>query len=214
MSYQTRIKGPYPAEQDIAWFSVYLERPYEIVVNEEYYLYDMISIIGAIGGTMGLCIGLSFKDLARDLVSFLKQSWEKIAKLIKRRQTVEADWRFKKEDSFTLKGNNDCQETISEEMSEMTNAEMRAILKKLQTKMDKQQAELKQLRSRYDDQLIDIYIRLSGGIFKTERWPQQKEWETKMDRQQTELKQLLRKHDEKLIEMDIRLRECLGKDSD
>ena len=80
--------------------------------------------------------------------------------------------------------------------------------------MDKQQAELKQLRTRYDDQLIDIYIRLSGGIFKTEMWSQQKAWETTMDRQQTELKKLLRKHDERLIEMDIKLRACLGKDSD
>ena len=114
---------------------------------------------------------------------------------MKRKQTVEVERKFEKNDNFTLKRNNDCQETITEEMSEMTKAEMRAILKKLETKMDQQQAELKQLRRRYDDKLIDIYLRLSGGIFKTEMWSQQKEWETKMDKQQAQFKELKKRYD-------------------
>ena len=34
-----------------------------VAVKEEYVIYDMLQLIGAIGGTLGLCIGFSFKDV-------------------------------------------------------------------------------------------------------------------------------------------------------
>ena len=51
-------------------------------------------------------------------------------------------------------------------MSEMTKAEMRAILMKLETKMDRQQTELKQLLRKYDEKLIEIDIRLRACLGK------------------------------------------------
>ena len=88
VSYQTKTTGPYPTGQNMATFFVFLGYPYEIIVNEEYYLYDLISVISAIGGTMGLCIGFSFKDFAKDLMSYLTQGWEKVTQLMKTKQSV------------------------------------------------------------------------------------------------------------------------------
>ena len=51
-----------------------MQSPYEIEVNEEYLILDLIGVIGSIGGTLGLCIGLSFRDLFRDVGTFLLQS--------------------------------------------------------------------------------------------------------------------------------------------
>ena len=34
-----------------------------VAVKEEYVIYDMLQLIGAIGGTLGLCIGFSFKEV-------------------------------------------------------------------------------------------------------------------------------------------------------
>ena len=34
-----------------------------VAVKEEYVIYDMLQLIGAVGGTLGLCIGFSFKEV-------------------------------------------------------------------------------------------------------------------------------------------------------
>ena len=51
-----------------------MQSPYEIEVNEEYVILDLIGVVGSIGGTLGLCIGFSFRDLFRDVGTFLLQS--------------------------------------------------------------------------------------------------------------------------------------------
>ena len=38
-----------------------------LIVKEEYLIYDILALIGAVGGTMGICIGVSFADLFRYL---------------------------------------------------------------------------------------------------------------------------------------------------
>ena len=38
-----------------------------LIVKEEYLIYDILALIGAVGGTMGICIGMSFADLFRYL---------------------------------------------------------------------------------------------------------------------------------------------------
>ena len=43
-----------------------------MTANEEYLIYDLVAMIGAIGGTLGLCIGISLKDMARVLLRFLE----------------------------------------------------------------------------------------------------------------------------------------------
>ena len=55
-------------------FEMVYATPARVNVKEEYLIYDMVSMIGAIGGTMGLCIGFSFKDCARWGLSYVEQS--------------------------------------------------------------------------------------------------------------------------------------------
>ena len=42
-------------------------------VQEEYMIYDLISMIGAIGGTMGICVGFSFNDFMDVLARYLEK---------------------------------------------------------------------------------------------------------------------------------------------
>ena len=49
-------KNIYTMELDYVFSS-----PEVVTVNEEYLIYDLISMIGSIGGSLGLCIGFSFK---------------------------------------------------------------------------------------------------------------------------------------------------------
>ena len=38
-------------------------------VYEEYYIYDAISMVGSVGGTLGMCIGFSFTGLISSLMN-------------------------------------------------------------------------------------------------------------------------------------------------
>ena len=42
--------------------------PPRATVKEEYLIFDLVSVISAIGGTMGLCIGFSFRELSHFLL--------------------------------------------------------------------------------------------------------------------------------------------------
>ena len=65
----------YDWESDnVVKFEMVYATPVRVNVKEEYLIYDMVSMIGAIGGTMGLCIGFSFKDCARWGLSFVEKS--------------------------------------------------------------------------------------------------------------------------------------------
>ena len=44
--------------------------PTRVVVHQEYLLYDTISMIGAVGGILGLCIGFSFSDFFELISSY------------------------------------------------------------------------------------------------------------------------------------------------
>ena len=48
--------------------------PPRVKTFEEYLVYDMIAMISAIGGTMGLCIGFSFTEFARITIGFLEKA--------------------------------------------------------------------------------------------------------------------------------------------
>ena len=64
-SYQNR-------EKDEARFELWFTKPIKVKVKEEYLIYDFVSMIGAIGGTLGLCIGFSFLDLTRPLIGLTR----------------------------------------------------------------------------------------------------------------------------------------------
>ena len=53
-------------------FKVNFPNPPETVVKEEYLLFDLISMIGAVGGTLGLCIGFSFMEVAGSIMALLE----------------------------------------------------------------------------------------------------------------------------------------------
>ena len=48
--------------------------PPRVKTYEEYLVYDMIAMISAIGGTMGLCIGFSFTDFARTTLKLIEKA--------------------------------------------------------------------------------------------------------------------------------------------
>ena len=53
-------------------YMIDFQKPVRVTVKEEYLVFDLVSMISAIGGTMGLCIGFSFLDLARLCLEYLK----------------------------------------------------------------------------------------------------------------------------------------------
>ena len=59
--------------KDIMQFQIMFWPP-RVKTYEEYLVYDMIAMISAIGGTMGLCIGFSFTDFARITLKLIEKA--------------------------------------------------------------------------------------------------------------------------------------------
>ena len=60
-----------PESQDVTFWMGFTT-PAKQKVKEEYLIYDLVAMISSIGGTMGLCIGVSFKDLTRWIIGYIK----------------------------------------------------------------------------------------------------------------------------------------------
>ena len=58
-------------------FSYSIKAPATMVVNEEYLIYDLEGLVGSVGGTLGMFIGLSFINVITDVLNYLKQLLEK-----------------------------------------------------------------------------------------------------------------------------------------
>ena len=58
---------PVPVNQAIFMLQFAIKK---VSVNEEYLIYDAVAMVGAIGGTIGLCIGFSFSDLTSILLGY------------------------------------------------------------------------------------------------------------------------------------------------
>ena len=63
----TLTESLYPQSRhpDEVRFELLQTIPPRVTVKEEYLVYDLVSMIGAIGGTMGLCIGLTYNVVLR-----------------------------------------------------------------------------------------------------------------------------------------------------
>ena len=61
-------KNIYTMELDYVFSS-----PEVVTVNEEYLIYDLTSMIGSIGGSLGLCIGFSFSGLISSIFSTIQK---------------------------------------------------------------------------------------------------------------------------------------------
>ena len=56
--------------------SLFIAKPQKVTVHEEYLIYDLITVIGAIGGTFSLWTGISFKEIMISMLCNLKQMLE------------------------------------------------------------------------------------------------------------------------------------------
>ena len=59
-------------------FILRMGSPKMVTVHEEYLIYDLVSMIGAVGGTMGLCIGFSFDDFCSLILRYLELGYSKL----------------------------------------------------------------------------------------------------------------------------------------
>ena len=59
-------------ESTEAQFEFWFTKPSKVTVKEEYLIYDLVSMISAIGGTMSLCAGLNFLRLKSFLMQLCK----------------------------------------------------------------------------------------------------------------------------------------------
>ena len=55
-----------------AEFEIAFTKPPKVFEREEYLIYDMMTMIGALGGTLGLCVGFSFTDVAKLIFKYLE----------------------------------------------------------------------------------------------------------------------------------------------
>ena len=63
---------------NVARFGFIFAVPPLVIVKEEYVIYDAIAMIGAIGGTMGLCIGFSFMDCIGVVMNMIEKEIDKL----------------------------------------------------------------------------------------------------------------------------------------
>ena len=61
----------WPVKENELIFSIKFPYPPTVVVKEEYLIYDMVTLIGVIGGTLGLCIGLSLNDICTSVLRYM-----------------------------------------------------------------------------------------------------------------------------------------------
>ena len=72
------IGTAYSVPKNVAKFRLLLASPPWVTVNEEYVIYDTVAMIGAIGGTMGLCVGFSFMDCVGILFKLFEVGMDRI----------------------------------------------------------------------------------------------------------------------------------------
>ena len=60
-------------------------------IYEEYLVYDSISMIGSVGGTLGMCIGFSFTGLISPLINLLQQLMEFIKKKVTKQKIFKSN---------------------------------------------------------------------------------------------------------------------------
>ena len=86
LNFRIKQARTFPPKNGQTLFRVILDPP-KMVVNEEYLIYDMVAIVSAIGGTLGLCIGFSFTGYASTFLRF----FEKLLNKIRNNMALEED---------------------------------------------------------------------------------------------------------------------------
>ena len=63
-------------------FAYLFNLPEKVEVYEEYLIYDVIGMIGSIGGTLGMCIGFSFTNMVTIIINFIQYQLKKLSKKV------------------------------------------------------------------------------------------------------------------------------------
>ena len=73
-------------QSDQVVYDIVFATPVKVNVKEEYLIYDGVAMISAIGGTLGLCIGFSFYNLASFFTGWLEN---RLLSLVKREEKLD-----------------------------------------------------------------------------------------------------------------------------
>ena len=74
------------AKHNEVHISMSFSDPPRVTVKEEYLIFDLVSVISAIGGTMGLCIGFSFRELSHFLLEQIDSGYSLVTAWICRKK--------------------------------------------------------------------------------------------------------------------------------
>ena len=145
VTYHMGTSGPVGLQRkDSILLRLTMQSPYEIEVNEEYFMHDLIGVIGSIGGTLKLCIGFSIMGLFRDVVASLFQSLVRIIRHKKEKETkIQRKDKFLKIEHLQLKTQN----------LENTSAQD-DVLAPIIAKLTQQEAKLDKRLSDHDSRLL------------------------------------------------------------
>ena len=59
-------------EPNSTLFGYKFSTPMMTTVNEEYLIFDMVGLIGSVGGTLGMCVGFSFSGVSNTILDFIE----------------------------------------------------------------------------------------------------------------------------------------------
>ena len=80
LQYQVRETSSFRSKETIqktTFFMKFMDPP-RVRVMEEYLIFDLVAMISSIGGTMGLCIGISFKEVASYTMTYVRLAFDYI----------------------------------------------------------------------------------------------------------------------------------------
>ena len=81
MKYFGIAKTASQANSKMISFIVAFAPPQLKLVKEEYLIYDAITFISSVGGTIGLCVGFSFYSLCNVVLQWVEKGMKKIIKI-------------------------------------------------------------------------------------------------------------------------------------
>ena len=79
LQYQTQ-ESTIACPSNISEFELGFIEPAEVLVKEEYIIFDGVAMISAIGGTLGLCIGFSFLEIASNILRILENVSQSVSR--------------------------------------------------------------------------------------------------------------------------------------
>ena len=59
-------------DADVTILGYRFTTPMMTTVYQEYLIFDMVGLIGSVGGTLGMCIGFSFSGVTSSVLDFLE----------------------------------------------------------------------------------------------------------------------------------------------